>query len=685
MSKSLVQTKTRELEPLKFRFKGKIARLLGRESVSNAVVALSELVKNAYDADASRVTITFEKTKTKNGVIRVSDDGTGMTYDDFKERWMVVGTDYKERKRVSPSGRRMIGEKGIGRFAVERLGRKLEIVSKVRGQGESLHVFIDWDKYESEESYFDTIENKAILAPKDPEEHGLELILKGLRDTWDLGSLLFFKRQISVLIPPEKIEDFSVIVKTPDFPELTGEIENVIFSEAYYRLKANLDASGKVVYEIKDHDGKITKDHAVTNKTRCGPVKFTLYFYTRGLKRDEKSKYKLLSLYEVRAILDNFSGVRIYRDGFRVKPYGDPGNDWLNLNYKRLYNPKYLYADNKQVIGIVKISRDKNPNLIDTTTRERLVKNKAFDDLVNFLNDSFSHLAKHRRAQRAKEKPPKTVLRTRIERIKKEIGKTNLPERRKKRVLSVLEGIEESAVSLIMIYRNLASLGITVLAVSHEITNPISTIQTYSEALLKMALSGNLDLDRVEKTARNIENDILRIWEFIDFIVAYNRRKRRKRLKTDLKLLLKDVLRGYSAIFNKRNISVKLNVDSKMSQYHIYRGDFESILINFITNSLEALRKKKKGIIQVSLLSDKENVYLRFSDDGVGIPVENRELVFEPFYTTKEDGTGLGLKIIREIVEEYKGKVSVIDSELDKGATFEVIIPTSGLMENVGR
>jgi len=673
-----------ELEPLKFRLKGKIARLLGRESVSNAIVALSELVKNSYDADASEITVAFNNVKTENGEIHINDDGTGMSYEDFKERWMVVGTDYKEKKRITPSGRRMIGEKGIGRFAVERLARKVTIISSVKGEKSKLRVIIDWDRYETEESYFDMVENKVFLEPKeDVNHHGFELILSGLRDIWDEGALLNFKRQMSMLVPPEVLEkkDFSISVQTPEFPKLSGEIENTVFGEAFYTLTAMLESTGKVNYQMVDKKGVTTKEVAVTERTRCGPLKFTLYFYPRGFSKDERIHYKLLTLNEVRAILDNFHGIRIYRDGFRVKPYGDPKNDWLNLNMKRLYAPKYLYPDNSQVIGIVEISRDKNLGLIDTTTREGLIQNEPFKDLVDFLEKSIEFLSKRRREDRKEEQPPKTVIRTQVDRIITEIKSTNLPLPRKTRAIKELEGVEDAALGLIMVYRNLASLGITVLAVSHEITNPMGTILNYSEAILKMIKTGNYDIKQFEEAANNIRSNILRVSEFIDFVVAYNRRKRRKKLKGDLYEILNDVMKGYGAIFKKRDITVELKMDKELKEVFLYRGDFESILINFITNSLEALSfTKGKRILRVSLFSDKESVHVIFSDNGKGIPPENREIIFEPFFTTKEDGTGLGLKIVKEIVEEYGGVVKVIESELDSGASFEVNIPKSSLM-----
>jgi HSP90 family molecular chaperone len=118
---------------LSCRFSGKIERLLGRESVSSEIVALFELIKNSYDADATRVEVIFKDVTKPGGTIRIKDDGHGMTIEDFKDRWMIVGTESKERHTTSKKGRRMVGEKGVGRFSTEKLARKVTVISNPRG------------------------------------------------------------------------------------------------------------------------------------------------------------------------------------------------------------------------------------------------------------------------------------------------------------------------------------------------------------------------------------------------------------------------------------------------------------------------------------------------------------------------------------------------------------------------
>src|SRR3989344_9686545 len=139
-----------------------MARLLGRESVSSDIAAIFELVKNSYDADASLVTITFENFRLedgKQGRIIIKDDGDGMSSEDIETKWMIIGTDSKEREQFSRKRRRVIGNKGIGRFATEKLCKKVIIISKPREDNQELKLTIDWKEYEKENITFNDIKN----------------------------------------------------------------------------------------------------------------------------------------------------------------------------------------------------------------------------------------------------------------------------------------------------------------------------------------------------------------------------------------------------------------------------------------------------------------------------------------------------------------------------------------------
>jgi hypothetical protein len=134
----------------------------------------------------------------------------------------------------------------------------------------------------------------------------------------------------------------------------------------------------------------------------CGPAEFYLYFYYR-----ERGKYDDPANFETMiASLNLWAGIKLYRDGLRVKPYGDPGNDWVELDKLRVNDPS-VYPGNAQVFGYVKITKDNNPDLIDTTTREGLTKNRAYDDLLVFLRNSVTNFANVRREIEGKRQKSK--------------------------------------------------------------------------------------------------------------------------------------------------------------------------------------------------------------------------------------------------------------------------------------
>ena len=136
---------------LKWRFDVSTFRLIGRDLITDRVTALFELVKNCYDANATEVTVKFDNVglDKQNSAITISDDGFGMSFADIRDKWMVIGTSNKRSNPYTPLPfhRKCVGEKGIGRFAVDKLGDKVNIITKQEGENDWLNVEIDWESY----------------------------------------------------------------------------------------------------------------------------------------------------------------------------------------------------------------------------------------------------------------------------------------------------------------------------------------------------------------------------------------------------------------------------------------------------------------------------------------------------------------------------------------------------------
>lgn len=674
----------KELEPLSFRFSGKIARLLGRESVSNAIVALSELVKNSYDADATKVEIIFENITSENAKIRVRDNGVGMTYNDFKDRWMVVGTDSKERATKSPSGkRRVVGEKGIGRFSVERLAEKITIISDQKEQSETVTVYFDWNRYEEKGALFDEIKNRVTSSPKsNRDSHGMEIVLESLRDVWNEKAVQELERQLTVLVPPIDLTDFEIIVFAPEYKKYGVKIETSVLQEAMYEFNSSL-IDNRIHYTILQN-GQVVRENSIkTENVECGPLKFKMYYFPLD-RSDEKWTYKVFKRKDIVDVLKGFSGIKIYRDSFRVKPYGDPEDDWLGLNFKRLSRFGSRIPSNNQVIGFVEITRDGNKNLVDTTTREGLIKNTAFHHMVDFLEKSITQFAEHRKKEEKSKKAvtPQVELSENINRLKKIVEQADLPKNELKaaeRIITDVESrilqVEQESISTIQAYRNLAALGVTVSSVSHEISMPISIIMHTTSGLIDGLRNHSIKEEETMSNLETIHSNILKVQEFIQFILGFASGSSKKKANLGFEEALNNVIAPFRGIFTKRGINFIPNLDPNLPKLYMNRAELESILVNLVTNSLYFLKEIKDPVIKVTATYDIDRIKIIFSDNGKGVPPENRDAVFQPFFTTKKDGVGLGLTIVKETVEDYGGKIDVINSEFGEGTTFHILLP----------
>ena len=184
-----------------FRFSSRFSQLIGRNLISNPIVAVSELVKNSYDADADNISVEFSNLLSGVPTLKITDDGDGMTFDDIATKWMMVGTDNKVHNPLTPKGRRKLGEKGIGRFSVERLARKLQIISSKSDDDFAISLSIDWDQYENYDGEFSALTHRVVKLPCDICHKGTTLILSDLRDEWTETRLLDLQKEIELLRP----------------------------------------------------------------------------------------------------------------------------------------------------------------------------------------------------------------------------------------------------------------------------------------------------------------------------------------------------------------------------------------------------------------------------------------------------------------------------------------------------
>ena len=240
-----------------FVFSSRFSQLIGRQLISNPIVAVSELVKNAYDADADNVSVEFHQLLSEKPCLSIIDDGDGMTFNDVKTKWMMVGTDNKVHTPFTPKGRRKLGEKGIGRFSVERLAKKLQIISTRRGDDFAISFSIDWDEYERFDGEFAELKHTVIRIPCDSEKKGTTLLLEGLRDAWGKDELLNLQKELELLRPLDinKKYDFvgqnvRINLIAPDYLSKKRVIKTRFLSYAQAHLYGEIKEDGSAVVRV---------------------------------------------------------------------------------------------------------------------------------------------------------------------------------------------------------------------------------------------------------------------------------------------------------------------------------------------------------------------------------------------------------------------------------------------------
>jgi len=411
-------------------------RTLGDELISSEVVAIIELAKNAYDADATRVLVRFHNPLTPGaGGIDIIDDGHGMSLETVLNAWLEPATPFRRRaSRSEELGRSVLGEKGIGRFAASRLADDLELVTRRPGDSIETMVLFDWRLFDNDEAYLDEIEvawerapatqiapGGAVDAlwpepPSDPHrlEHGTLLHMTTLRTAWEERDLADLRNSLSRLVSPFLFEEqrdrpdaFSILLDVPSLPHMSGVVEPPeALRNPLYSMRAEVDDSANYSATITLRTGgaPTTKQGRLRGFDEQPPASGAFTFELRVWDRDPTSMRELAgeahtSSAQVRRDLNNAAGVNIYRDGFRVLPYGQRGDDWLSLDSRRVNNPT-MRLSNNQVVGYVLISRDTNSELRDQTNREGLIENQAFKDLRTQVIALISQLETERYAIR---------------------------------------------------------------------------------------------------------------------------------------------------------------------------------------------------------------------------------------------------------------------------------------------
>jgi signal transduction histidine kinase len=672
---------------LPFKISPRLIDLFGRELVARTEAAIAELVKNAYDSDARHVHLKFENVKHAGGSFIISDDGDGMSLADLREKWMVIGTRDKLDRPRTNRNRRKVGEKGIGRLGAHKLSNHTVLKTKKAGETKWIILDIDWSKYYTDEHSFEEIIHPYRTEPGRPSDHGTTLILQDLRDGFTKENFERLQAELTLLIPPlPGIRDFKIEIESNEFPEFKGELKPAVLKAANYVLNAEYDGAGRLsgTLRVKGETKEKRIDTPVV-APHCGAFGIILYVYV--LKR-ESFEGAPIQLAKVKRVLDVFKGIRVYRDNFKVGIYGDQGDDWLRMDEEHI-RAHEVVIHSKQVMGAVHITRDGNPNLVDTTNRDRLVANDAFFDLVSVTKVAVNEINERRWEERKARDEARTKRKSPIyqafDQIEKAADKDFLiPQDVKQEIHQALDRVRQEyqhhVVRLedeLQMYRNLASLGISTAAFAHETEAVGLDLELYlnemKDALVALPQETRVKLD---SSFRKVCEAGMRSMQLVDLLLEFVRQRKQHKGPVVLPDLLDNLLKRYEPFLARVGIKTFVRSQPSLPRLYCTPMDMEAVFINLLTNAVWAMRDAPKRELHFDIQSSPKKVVVTVSDTGVGIDAALAQKIFMPFFTTKgPKGIGLGLTIVRDTLRKYRGDIVPIIPGLLKGATFEIGIP----------
>lgn len=703
MSKTPVQNGESFLKP-----RARLIKTIGEDLISNNIVAIIELVKNSYDANSQIVIIEFlgevekitEGKKEKriiqkeNATIIILDEGEGMDLKTIESAWMEPATNFKKKQENENKKRRFTGEKGVGRFASAKLASKLNIYTKTKNDNEVVVKF-DWDEFSDEEKYLDQVKTKWwVRNPEKVKSKGTILEMLDVNSIWDEHQIRELRVSLSRLLSPlTPVEDFLIELKLPkEMEDLSGIIERPeTLNKPDYYVKGEVSSNGipKIVYFSKKAHTEVAvkfspEEFKLRNPNReseAGPFSFEFRVWNRdpdsisSLAQEINSSVK-----NVRGDLDDLAGISIYRDNFRITPYGNKNNDWLNLNIRRVNNPT-LRLSNNQIVGYVSIGLDSNPLLKDQTNREGIVESQAFTDLKEYILLILNEVETRRYSERPREENKdnrsgknlfeRFSLNNILEYLKEKYP-TN------KEVLEIVtvkeneiqDGIKKVQ-EVISRYRRLTTLGQLIDVILHDGGNYLGKIDIQAGIIKKEANKRPPNIEGIITSAEKVIKVRENFAQLFKRIEPFGGRKR-GRPKT---IIVENVINDQFLLAHRdlEKLNITYEISKTVNTVTIDEAELGIIIMNLLQNSihwLENTSNQRKIIVNVSRSQD--SLGITFSDSGPGIKEGTEVAIFDPYFSTRPDGIGLGLTIVGELVSEYDGDFSLIQDGPLEGATFQI-------------
>ena len=729
-------------ESLSIRPYARLLTMLGDQLIKNERIALVELIKNAYDADADRVEVRFENfnndmSHNTDSRIVVQDNGTGMTFETVRTQWMNPAAPQKYLDKLDGSGKtpgkkRVIqGEKGIGRFAVLKLGKVVRVTTR-RDEADFETVLVyDFSRYDDDfvlennrrtDIFLDQIKIDCVQSKPEKlqgKAHGTVIEIRDLKGVWNNKTIERLCRDVSNLTDPvsritrrkasDRFEIAIICNGEPRLVEAGGmetlksliEDKSVLNIHGHFQSDNNTflfktdagkgeigmqDANITGLWVWRQRYGKVGSASAVEQKYKCG--NFAFQFYIFDFSRGIDGRYALT---QVEKNLLKEHRIYLYRDDMRVYPYGDPDDDWLEIDVTRGTGRAGNFFSNDQIIGWIDITQKGNPGLRDKTNREGLIETGgAANDLIFLVQIFLSYIKRSLYARYQQQQLQRNtaqfardgVVARHLADMKKEFKKSgDRPHVRQVAKIEMAYKREKDYLSRrAEMTEDLAGVGLSVEMASHDIMLLMGRAEDIGVRLALMARTASGD--EIQERADMLVGVLHQIANGMRDVQSLFKASRRRRKLLRVEPVLDKIHEIYKTLLEQRNVRYqKVKVGSSPLMANTTDGVVMQVLINLFDNASYWLDNVEPDEREIRVTIDGDQGELILSDSGPGIDPEDLPYIFEPFYSGKgQEGRGLGLYIARQLLERHEYRITVAGAHqrVLPGANFVVSFVKEG-------
>ena len=699
-----------------------IIQLLGEELIGSDILALFELVKNAYDADAENVIVRFNYDYNGERIIVVEDDGCGMSPEVIDNAWLTIGTDYKksERKRSKELNRPALGSKGVGRLAVHRLAEAITLETKTDSEPRGSRLFLNWTKLVASQKRIQdlTVEVENDVDIPFNKGHGTRILLSSLRSKeWSKADIVDLVRKVyNIMSPFHSFVDFSIIVES-NSPVVQSWIDSVMAPDIllnnslyYYSFRIEQDflcnqqgyqagipaffswnyefrptnlslnerrQSGKneiLLVNWKEHDTKSSQKILLNkNLEKIGPIEgqfFAFNLNTRIINATMGAGRKR----STSEFLNENSGVRVFRNNIRVFNYGEPSDDWLGIDMSKMRKVSEHFAK-KSIVGFISLRLEESSGLVEKTNREGFIETEEYDALRTIIRSVFDHFERCAFDDRAELEAflsnSSPVKRPGMDESIRELSERLQQKNLYGEFKPIVTKIEKEYNRMREVMLNSGMAGVNMSLVFHEVERGIRLVNKY------LGIE-NIDVSTVKTKVYQLN----RLLEDFSPLLKQN-----PKIEFSVAELAQKSISLNQSRFNYHHIEVE---ERLVNDFH-HRGASNLLLSSFsniIDNAIYWMdykaeiigdREKYKRKFFVSIDTNSfDGPAIMFADNGNGFEMDQESLV-QPYKTLKPDGMGLGLYYVDLVMQSIGGKVlfpdvSAYDVPKDYCGAFVVLV-----------